>query len=115
MHAAAGWGRAYERECACILGGKVHINCPTSTQTCQLTCAEPHGVFDQPALDFGMKRRHALIVKWHLAAYKHVHHHTKAPYVNLGSGIHFGIEKLRRSKIEGAAECREMSDRIVKV
>lgn len=80
-------------------------NCPTNSQTCQLTCAEPHRVFDQPALDFGMERGHALVVKGHLTAYKHIQDHPKAPNVNLGPGIHFGVEKFGRSKIEGATKC----------
>ena len=93
---------------------KIHVNRPT-TQTGVLTCTEPHGVFDQPALDLGVERGHALVVKGHLATYEHVQDHSKAPYVDLRPGIYLGIEKFRRSKIKGATKRRQVGDGIVEI
>jgi hypothetical protein len=52
-----------------------------------------------------MKRGHALVVKRHLTAYKHIKHHSEAPHINFRASVHFGVEKFWGSKVEGAAEC----------
>jgi len=44
----------------------------TVTQILPRTCAKPDWIFDQPALDLGMERRHTLVVKRHFTTNKHI-------------------------------------------
>lgn len=72
------------------------------------TCTEPSGVFDETSLDLGVEGGHALVVKGHFAADKHIEDDAEAPEVDFGSGVRFGVEELWGGKVEGAAERGEL-------
>jgi hypothetical protein len=56
-----------------------------------------------------MKRRHALVVKWHLATDQNIQDDAKAPHINLGTGVGSGLQKLRRGKVQATAKGLEMA------
>lgn len=68
------------------------------------TSCQPDRIFDQTSLDFGMQGRHALIVKRDFSTDENVKNDAEAPYVDFGSGVGAGVEKLWSSKVEGTAE-----------
>lgn len=62
-----------------------------------------------------MEGGHALIIERHSTTYKDVQYDAEAPDVDLGACIYLGIQELRRSKVERAAEGREVLCGIVEV
>jgi hypothetical protein len=68
------------------------------------TCAEPNGILDQPAFDFSMKSRHALVVERHLATHEYIEHDSKAPDVDFRASVDFGVEEFGGSKVQRAAK-----------
>jgi len=56
-----------------------------------------------------MQLWHALIVKWHLAAYKNIQDDTKTPNVNLGTSVGLCLQKFWCCKVKRATEGLEQT------
>lgn len=69
-----------------------------------LTCTQPCWVLDLSAFDLRVQGRHGLIVEWHFATDQHVENDAKAPHVDFGPSVDFGVQQLWRSKIQRPAE-----------
>ena len=102
------------RERRCL--HSVQSNKSQSFQTSRvLTGAQPCGVIHDSALDLCVKGRHMLVVKRNLAADEDVEHDTKAPYINLWTGVRFRVEKLGGGKIQRTAERCQVGCWIVEI
>lgn len=62
-----------------------------------------------------MQRRHALIVKRHLATNQHIQHHTEAPHIDFRASVHLRVQELGRGEVERAAEGGEVRDGVEEV
>ena len=56
------------------------------------TSAKPDRILDESALNLCVQRWHALIVKGDLATDKDVEDDAETPYVDLGTGVNFGVQ-----------------------
>lgn len=62
-----------------------------------------------------MQSRHALIVERDFSTNENVENDSKAPDVDLGTGVRFSVEELRCGEVERSAERVEMRRRGVEV
>lgn len=76
---------------------------------------QPCGIIDDSALDLCMKRGHMLIVKRNLAADEYIKNDSKAPDVDLWTGIGFGIEKFGGGKIQRTAKRGEIGGGVIEI
>ena len=60
---------------------------------------KPRRVVHDTLLDLGVQLRHALVVKGHLSASQDKQHNAKAPDIDLGPGVGFCLQQLRRGEV----------------
>lgn len=87
----------------------------TPPKTLIRTSTQPDGIFNQPALDLGMQRRHTLVIKRNLSTDKNIEDDTETPYIDLWSGVHLRIEKFGCSKVERSTESGEVGGGVVEI
>jgi hypothetical protein len=62
-----------------------------------------------------MEGRHALIVKWYLAANQNIKHDAKAPDIHFGSGIGTSLEKFWGGEVQTPAKGFKIAPRCEKI
>jgi hypothetical protein len=45
------------------------------------------GILYDSTFDFGVQRRHALIVEWYLSTYEYIDNHTKVPNIDFRAHV----------------------------
>jgi hypothetical protein len=71
------------------------------------TGAKVLGIFYKSTFDFGVQRRHALIVEGYLATHEDVENHTKAPNINVGTHVWPPLKELWSWEIRRATKRRQ--------